>query len=178
MKEGSTMNIRDLIPWSRTGREVQVRREGGEEPGLAFPSDIDRMFDDFWRRFGLPMPSVWGDGNGAASGLVPRVDVRETEQEVEVIAELPGMNEADVDVSLAPGMLTIRGEKKSERDEEKEGYVLRERSFGRVERVVPVPDGLDLDSAKAVFKDGVLTVTIAKTAEARQAVKRIPVQRA
>jgi HSP20 family protein len=172
------MNIRDLIPWSRGGREVQVRREGREETALALPSDIDRMFDDFWRRFGLPIPGVWGDGNGAAGGLMPRVDVRETEQEVEVIAELPGMNEADVDVSLAPGMLTIRGEKKSERDEEKEGYVLRERSFGRVERVVPVPDGLDLDSAKAVFKDGVLTVTIAKTPEARRAVRRIAVQRA
>ena len=88
------------------------------------------------------------------------------------------MNEADIDVSVAPGMLTIRGEKKSERDEEKEGYVLRERSFGRVERVVPLPDGLDLDSPKAVFKNGVLTVTIAKTAEARQAVRRIAVQRA
>jgi len=172
------MHIKDLIPWSRGGREVQVRREGGQEPALALSSDIDRMFDDFWRRFGLPLPGVWSEGNGDASGLFPRVDVRETDQEVEVIAELPGMDEANVDVSLAPGMLTIRGEKKSERDEEKEGYVLRERSFGRVERVVPLPDGLDLDSAKAVLKNGVLTVTIAKTAEARQAVRRIAVQRA
>jgi HSP20 family protein len=172
------MNIRDLIPWSRGGHEVQVRREGGQEPALALPSDIDRMFDDFWRRFSLPIPGIWEGGDGPESGLVPRVDVHETDQEVEVVAELPGMNEADIDVSVAPGMLTIRGEKRSERDEEKEGYVLRERSFGRVERVVPLPDGLDLDSPKAVFKDGVLTVTIAKTPEARQAVRRIAVQRA
>lgn len=171
------MNIRDLIPWSRGGHEVQVRREGAPEPMLAFPSDIDRVFEDFWRRFGLPIPRPWGDGDGAESGVMPRVDVRETDNEVEVVAELPGMDEAGIDVSLAPGMLTIRGEKRSERDEEKEGYVLRERSFGRVERVVPLPDGLDLDSAKATFKNGVLTVSIAKTPEAQAAVKRIPVQR-
>ena len=171
------MNIGDLIPWSRGGHEVQVRREGAPEPTLALPSDIDRVFEDFWRRFGLPIPQLWDDGDGVGSGLVPRVDVRETDNEVEVVAELPGMDEAGIDVSLAPGMLTIRGEKRSERDEEKEGYVLRERSFGRVERVVPLPDGLDLDSAKATFKNGVLTVSIAKTAEARQAVKRIAVQR-
>ena len=53
------MNIRDLIPWSRGGHEVQVRREGGQEPALALPSDIDRMFDDFWRRFSLPIPGIW-----------------------------------------------------------------------------------------------------------------------
>ena len=94
-----------------------------------------------------------------------------------MVAELPGMDEADVEVSVAEGMLTIRGEKKSERDEEEKGYVLRERSFGRIERVVPLPAGLDLDSAKATFKNGVLTVTIARTAEAQAAVKHIAVQR-
>ena len=122
------------------------------------------------------MPGIWGDG--VAGGLMPRVDVRETDKEVEVVAELPGMDEADVDVSVAAGMLTIRGEKKSEREERRrKGYILRERSFGRIERVVPLPEGLDLDSAKATFKNGVLTVRIAKTAEAQRAVKRIPVQR-
>jgi HSP20 family protein len=171
------MNIRDLIPWSRGGREVQVRREGAPEPMLALQSDIDRVFEGFWRRFGPPIPELWEDGEGAESSLMPRVDVRETDNEVDVVAELPGMDEAGIDVSLAPGMLTIRGEKRSERDEEKEGYVLRERSFGRVERVVPLPDGLDLDSAKATSKNGVLTVTITKTPEAQAAVKRIPVQR-
>ena len=137
--------------------------------------DINRVFDNFWRSFELPM---LGTGNGGAgSGLVPQVDVRETDQEIEVIAELPGMDEADVDVSVAPGMLTIRGEKKSEREQEGDGYILRERSFGRIERMVPLPEGLDLDSAEATFKNGVLTVRIAKTAEAQRAAKRIQVQR-
>jgi HSP20 family protein len=169
------MNIRDLIPWSRGGREVQVRQEGAQDPMLALQSDIDRVFGDFWRRFGLPIPGIGGDG--VAGGLSARVDVRETDREVEVVAELPGLDETDVDVSVVEGMLTIRGQKRSEREEDKEGYVLRERSFGRIERMVPLPAGIDLDSAKATFKNGVLTVTIAKTPEAQAAVKRIPVQR-
>jgi HSP20 family protein len=118
-----------------------------------------------------------GDWNGGGvSAVVPQVDVRETDKEIEVVAELPGMDEADVDVSASQGMLTIRGEKKSEREED-EGYVLRERSFGRVERIVPLPDGLDIDSAEAKFRNGVLTVRIPKTADAQRAAKRISVQR-
>jgi len=176
------MNIRDLIPWghsrrepwSRSGQEVATRRDD-DDPMQALQLDINRVFDNFWRSFELPMP---GTGNGGAgTGLVPQVDLRETDKEIEVIAELPGMDEADVDVSVAPGMLTIRGEKKSEHEREGDGYLLRERSFGRLERVVPLPEGVDLDSAEATFKNGVLTVRIAKTAEAQRAAKRIQVQR-
>ena len=177
------MNIRDLIPWghgrrepwSRDTRAVATRRDDDDDPMRAFQLDLNRVFDDFWRRLELPMLGA-GDG-GAESGLAPQVDVRETDKEVEVVAELPGMDEADVDVSVAAGMLTIRGEKKSEREREGNGYILRERSFGRIERLVPLPEGLDLDSAEATFKNGVLTVRIAKTAEAQRAAKRIQVQR-
>lgn len=170
------MHIRDLIPWSRGGREVQVRREGADDPMLALQSDINRMFESFWRNFDLP--ALGNGGDGFVTGALPRVDVRETDKEVEVVAEAPGMDEADLDVSVAEGMLTIRGEKKAEREQEDQGYILRERSFGRIERLVPLPDGLDLDSAKATFKNGVLTVTMMKTPEAQAAVKRIQVQAA
>jgi HSP20 family protein len=177
------MNIRDLIPWSQSRREpwsqsrrqVAVRREGEADPVQALQQSIDRVFEDFWRTFNLPMLGDWGDG--LESAVVPRVDVRETDQEVEVVAELPGMDEPDIDVSVSQGMLTIRGEKRSEREEEDDGYVLRERSFGRVERIVPLPDGLDVDSAQATFKNGVLTVRIPKTAETQRAAKRISVRR-
>jgi HSP20 family protein len=169
------MNIRDFIPWSRGGREVQARREDRDDPMLALQSDVNRIFENFWRGFDLPM---LGDGDDSENGMMPRVDVRETDKEVEVVAELPGMDEADLDVSVSEGMLTIRGEKKEEREREDKGYVLRERSFGRIERLVPLPVGIDPDSAKATFKNGVLTVTIAKTPEAQSAVKRIQVQAA
>ena len=167
------MHIRDLIPWSRGGREVQVRRQSQDHPMLALQSDINRVFENLWRSFDLPMLGDNGDGFG--DGALPRVDVRETDKEVEVVAELPGMDEADLDVSVGEGMLTIRGEKKEEHEREEKDYVLRERSFGRIERLVPLPAGLDPDSAKATFKKGVLTVTIAKTPEAQAAVKRVPV---
>jgi HSP20 family protein len=105
------------------------------------------------------------------------VDVRESDSEVEVTAELPGMDEADIDVSVADGVLTIRGERKVEHETTERGYLRRERSFGVIERVVPLPPGLDPNSATANFKNGVLTVTIAKTPEARDTVKRIAVRR-
>jgi HSP20 family protein len=169
------MNIRDLIPWSRgDGREVTARREG-DDPMLALQSDINRVFENFWRSFDVPM--LGEDDGGLLDLSVPRVDIREGEREVEVLAELPGMDEDDVDVSIAEGMLTIRGEKKAEREEEEQGYILRERTFGRVERVVPLPDGLDLDAAEATFKNGVLTVRIPKTAESQALHRRIQVQR-
>ena len=103
--------------------------------------------------------------------------MHETDNEVEIKVELPGMDESDVDVSLADGVLTVRGEKKDEREKKHKGYVLRERSFGSVERIVPLPPGLDLDSATAAFKRGVLTVTIRKTAEAQAQTRRIAVRR-
>jgi HSP20 family protein len=170
------MHIRDLIPWSRGGREVQARREGADDPMLALQSDINRVFESFWRSFDLP--TLGNGGDGLVTGAMPRVDVRETDSEVEVVAEVPGMDEADLDVSIADGVLTVRGEKKTEREQEDKGYILRERSFGRIERRVPLPDGLDLDSAKATFKNGVLTVRMTKTPEAQAAVKRIQVQAA
>ena len=163
------MNIRELLP-SRSKREAPVRFRAGN-PMLEFQSAIDRAFDDFWRTLEVPTP----DGFAELAG--PRIDVRETDKEFEVVAELPGMDEKDVDVSVVEGALRIRGEKKSDREEEEKGWVVRERSFGRIERVVPLPEYLDLGSAEAKFKNGVLTVRIAKAPEAQAAVKQISVER-
>ena len=162
------MSIRDLLPLGRGKREM-LPRHNGPSPLGALQLDINRAFADFWRAFDLP-------GSGASSP-VPKVDVRESDSEVEVTAELPGMDEADIDVSVADGVLTIRGERKVEHETMERGYLRRERSFGVIERVVPLPPGLDPNSATANFKNGVLTVTIAKTPEARDTVKRIAVRR-
>jgi HSP20 family protein len=167
------MNIRDLIPWSRSGREAQTRREGAD-PIQALQSGIDRVFEEFWRSVELPMAGGWGAGAAA----LPRVDLRETDKAVEITAELPGMDEADVEVELAEGMLTIRAEKTAERAQEEKDYLVRERSLGAVERLVPLPAGLDLDSAQAALRNGVLTITIPKTAEGQGMIRRIPVKRA
>ena len=167
------MNIRDLIPWNWGKRQVPVRREQSQ-PLQSLQNDINRAFDSFWRGFDLPWPST----SSAWSISMPSVDVSESDKEIEVTAELPGIDEKDIDISLAEGVLTIRGEKKSEVEKKEKDYYLQERTFGSIERVVPLPDTIDLDSAIATFKNGVLTVKLAKKPEAAAATKRITVRRA
>lgn len=167
------MNIRDLIPWNWGKRHVPVRREQSQ-PLQSLQNDINRAFDSFWRGFDLPWPST----SSAWSISMPSVDVSESDKEIEVTAELPGIDEKDIDISLAEGVLTIRGEKKSEVEKKEKDYYLQERTFGSIERVVPLPDTIDLDSANATFKNGVLTVKLAKKPEAAAATKRITVRRA
>lgn len=102
------MKIRDLIPWNWGKRQVPLRREQSD-PLRALQTDINRAFDSFWRGFDLPWQSM-----SSWAMAMPNVDVSETDKEIEVTAELPGMEEKDIDVSGAEGVLTIRGEKKSE----------------------------------------------------------------
>ena len=144
--------------------------------------EIDQLFDDFgigtWRS---PFRSSFFDiepfrrAKAAFTGM-PAVDVTETEKGYKVVAELPGMDEKNIEVKIANGMLTIKGEKQEEKEEEKQDYYVRERSFGSFERTFPVPDGVDLDKVDASFKKGVLTVTLPKTAEAQKAEKKIAVK--
>ena len=151
-------------------------------PLRSLRQEIDRLFDDFgigtWRS---PFRSSFFDmdplrrAKAAFSGI-PAVDVTETEKGYKVVAELPGMDEKNIEVKIANGMLTIKGEKQEEKEEEKQDYYVRERSFGSFERTFPVPDGVDLDKVDASFKKGVLTVTLPKTAEAPKAEKKVTVR--
>jgi HSP20 family protein len=169
------MRVTDLIPWSRGRRDIAAAPGGDSmERFGVLQSDINRAFEEFWRRFEAPM--VAGRPPDIAGAGIPPVDIRETDKALEVRAELPGMDEGDVDVSIADGALIIRGEKRSERARESEAFTLRECSFGRVERVIPLPDGLDLDSAQADFRNGVLNVAIPKTTQTQSSAKRIPVK--
>ncbi|RUM24178.1 Hsp20/alpha crystallin family protein [Rhizobium vallis] len=167
------MRVTDLIPWkSARGYEPAVRSE--RDPIATLQNDVNRAFDDFLRLVNVPFSGLPASFLDNGSGI--QVDVAETDKEVKVSAELPGLDEADVDVKVRDGTLIISGEKKTDREAEENGYILRERSFGRVERRLPLPDGIDADAAKASFKSGVLTVTIPKTAESQSSSKRIPVQ--
>jgi HSP20 family protein len=172
MKEDD-MRVTDLIPWkSARGFEPAVRSE--RDPVAALQNDVNRAFDDFLRLFNVPFSGLPASFLDTGSGF--QVDVAETDKEVKVSAELPGMDDADIDVKVSDGTLVIRGEKKTDREVDENGYILRERSFGRFERTLPLPDGIDADAAQAHFKSGVLTVTIPKTAEAQSGSKRIPVR--
>ena len=155
--------------------ESRPRRQLG-----SLRQEIDRLFDDFgigaWRSpFRTFDMDPFRRAKAAFSG-VPAVDVTETEKGYKVVAELPGMDEKNIEVKIANGMLTIKGEKREEKEEEKQDYYVRERSFGSFERTFPVPDGVELDKVDASFKKGVLTVTLPKTAEAQKAEKKITVK--
>lgn len=171
------MAFRDLIPWGR--RPTEVARNGEGNPVLSLQREMNRAFDDFWRRFDEPFGALgWRNGGGLPSLAMPRTDVAETDDAIEVSVDLPGLEEKDVDVSVSGDVLTVRGERKNEREEERKGYYLSERSYGSFYRTVPLPPGVDRDNAKASFKNGVLTVTLPKTQEAQRQVKRIEVKAA
>jgi HSP20 family protein len=146
--------------------------------------DIDRLFDDFdggyWRS---PFHRSVFDiapfsGRQMSWPAVPAVDFMDTEKAYEVTAELPGIDEKNVEVKVANGVLTIKGEKQEEKEEKKKDYYLRERNFGSFERAFQVPEGVDADKIEASFKKGVLTVTLPKKPEAQKAAKKIDVKAA
>lgn len=160
------MAMRDLIPWGRQENRAPALF-GAEErsPFWSLRRDIDRLFDDF---FHAPMASF---GRGATMQW-PNVEVNQTETEIRITAEVPGMNEKDVELLIEDGVLTLRGEKKSETEDKDRGY--SERYYGRFERRIALPSGIDEENAKADFRDGVLTVTLPKSAEAEHG-RRIPI---
>ena len=166
------MAIRDLIPWNRR-RDLTVGHSSeGQNPFLALHREVNQLFDDFFRGFDLSpfdTPGRFFD----RSGGWPNIEVSETDREVKITAELPGLEEKDVDVQLANGVLAIRGEKKTETEDKDRRF--SERYYGRFERRIPV-DGIDENKVTASFKNGVLTVVLPKSAAAEANVKRIPIE--
>ena len=129
---------------------------------------MNNLFDSF---LGRASADIWDNGAGE---FMPQVDLGEMEKEVRLTAELPGLEEKDVEVVLTENTLTIKGEKKVEKEEEKRDYYHSERSYGYFNRTIAIPPEVDADKAKARFRNGVLRVTIPKKLEAQHARKRIP----
>jgi HSP20 family protein len=164
------MAIRDLIPWSGRGRELSTRSGEETNPFLTLHREMNRLFDDAFRGFDL---ARLGSGRvlDVATGW-PNIEVSETDKDVKVTAELPGLEEKDVEVELVNGVLAIRGEKKIETEDA--DRLFSERYYGRFERRIPV-DEVESDKVAASFKNGVLTVTLPKSPAAQQKVKRIAI---
>ena len=158
------MALRDLIPRNNGSREVSLHRNEAN-PFLALHREMNRLFDDAFRSFDVAPFSSQAMG-------WPNVEVNETGNEVKVIAELPGLEEKDVNLELRDGLLTISGEKRSETEDKERRF--SERYYGRFERSLPVDD-VDQDKVEASFKNGVLTVTLPKLPTAQQKVKRIAI---
>ncbi len=137
--------------------------------------EIDRVFEDFKQmrpRFDL------GEFANAGGPVVPRLDISESDDKVEVSAELPGVKEADIDVSVSGNILTLKGEKSASRDEEKKDFRLVERTYGSFARSVPLNFEIDPDGVSATFSDGVLTIAINKPQEVVAKTRKIEVKKA
>ncbi len=144
---------------------------GGNDPFLSLHREMNRLFDDVLRGTGVPAGS-----QGQSSNFVnASMNVSETENEIRITAELPGVTEQDIDVSLDDDVLTIRGEKKFERTDGKENFHFVERSYGTFQRSVRLPFPINPEQVQAHFENGVLTVTLPKTALQERS-RRIQVQ--
>jgi HSP20 family protein len=163
------MDIKSIIPFQ--GNRAAGRQRDEAHPLPALRREIDGVFDDFFRSFGFPMLA----NEMPVAKLMPRLDVSETEQEIQIQAELPGIDEKDVDVTLADDVLTIRGEKKTEQEKKERDYHLMERSQGTFVRSLRLPFMVDAGQVTAAFKNGVLTITIPKPKEVQQKTQKIAV---
>ncbi len=160
------MNWNEIIPWGRN-RSVAARQTSeASDPFVALHREMNRVFDDFARGFGLGTPSRFGFEAGW-----PHLEVTETDAEVKVVAELPGLDEKDVELSLSDGVLTLAGEKRSESD----GALYSERWHGKFQRSLNVGHDVDPDKVSAAFKNGVLTIALAKRPGAQSRVRRIAI---
>ena len=165
------MSVRDLIPWGRSNNRTPAPyRDDDRSPFLSLHREMNRVFDDFFRDFDMRLPMMGGVG---FNGGWPQVDLAETDKELTVTAELPGMEEKDVELLLQDGMLTLKGEKRSETEDKDRQF--SERYYGRFERHIPLGAEVQADKAEARFKNGVLTVTLPKNPEAQPKAKRIAI---
>ena len=162
------MRVRSMLPalWSDNRNEL--------EPFRMLQNEIDRLFTNFTTD--LPLIGRWS-GNGSGR-LAVQVDVAETEKAIEVKADLPGVSEKDIDVSLDGDMLTIKAEKKSDKEEKTKDYHLVERSYGTFERSMMLPFKADATKIDAKFEKGVLKLTVQKPAEAQTKMQKIEVKAA
>lgn len=148
---------------------VLARWDEDFAPMMPLRREMDRLFGDFFRGVGVPAAF-----NGAA--LTPHVDVKENDREITVTAELPGVAEKDVEVSISGDILTLKGEKKAEKEEKDGNYHRVERRYGSFHRSFTLPSEVDAEKVAAAYKNGVLTVTLPKSKAAREASRKIAVK--
>lgn len=165
------MSVRDLIPWGRSNNRAPVPyREDDRNPFLSLHREMNRVFDDFFRDFDMRLPMLGGAG---FNGGWPHIDMSETDKELTITAELPGMEEKDVELLLEDGALRLKGEKRAESEDKERQF--SERYYGRFERRIPLDAEIQADKVQARFKNGVLTVTLPKNPEAQPKSRRIAI---
>jgi HSP20 family protein len=146
-----------------------LRDEG--HPLDVFHRDLNRLFEDMWRGFDLPMLGE----DERLRAMTPTMDVAEDDDEIRLSVELPGMDEEDIEVLLSDDVLTIKGEKKAETEKSDKTHSYRERTYGSFRRSLPLEANIRTDKIDAHFDKGVLTITLPKIEEAKRKTRKIPV---
>jgi HSP20 family protein len=163
------MARKEIVPRRDSGKAVAPRREWAY-PFETFRKEMDRLVEDFFGGFDMPF------AGRRTEGFLPHIDVVDTDKEIKVSAELPGMDEKDVEVSLTKEALSIRGEKKEEKEEKGKDYYRSERFYGSFSRTVPLPVQIDTGKVVATFKKGVLTVRLPKSKQTIEETKKVAVK--
>ncbi len=172
------MAIGNLVPWrwgTLRGSDDDRSLDSFRTEMDALHRNIDRLFADAWGGSFAPslLSETWATGK-----ITPRLDVAENEKAFHVSVELPGMSDKDVAVTVDGRVLTIRGEKKEEKEKKDKETFRRERAYGAFRRTIELPDDVDSAKIEAKFKDGVLTIDLPRTQQAQERVKQIPVKAA
>jgi len=166
------MTIKDLVTRGRRGRHLPVRGEE-DHPFFSLQRQVNDLFDSFLRGFEL---APFREMDEWYAEFSPRIDVHEDDRKIEIAAELPGMDENDIEVSLAKDSITLIGEKKEEKEEKDKDCWHMERCYGSFRRVIPLPGEVESDKVKATFKKGILRVTLPKKATAEPVGRKIEIK--
>ena len=158
---------KDLVPGNFSRQTPSLFRDRFEEPFHALQQQMNRLFTGFFDDLKMESPQGM---------MFPRLDIKENDKELILEAEMPGMNEKDIDVTLSNNVLTLRGEKKQEKEEKEGQYYHVERSFGSFHRDIPLPCEIESDKVHASFKNGVLKIRLPKCPEVQKKAKRIEIK--
>jgi HSP20 family protein len=164
------MKVKNLLPV--VGKKNQNE---DDHPFYALQRDMNNMFDDFFGGFEMTPRGFFPSGK---AGFMPSVDVKESEKEFIIKAELPGVDEKEIEVTVTDDAVTINGEKKEEKEDKGKNYYYMERSYGSFHRVIPLAGEADPGKAEASFKNGVLNITIPKSQTAKAKGTKVPIKAA
>jgi len=167
------MTLYELLPTRKTRRSSQLAATDRVDPFAYLQRRTNHLFEDFFRDFAIEPSHAFAD---LSQGFVPRVDITETEKDLVISAELPGVDEKDVELSLDQGVLTIRGEKKQDTETKDEDYYCKETFAGSFQRSLQLPSEVDQEKAAAKFKKGILTITLPKVVQEKPTAKKIEIK--
>jgi HSP20 family protein len=183
------MDIKKLAPWNwfkkeqeQEGKMLPIRRRESNasysDPFLEIRQEIDRIFDNAFRGFGFPSIGFGRERNPATQSnwLKPTLDIAASDQEYSISVELPGVDEKEVQLELDNDTLKIKGDKRQEKEKKEKNYYRMERSYGSFQRTLSLPEDADQDKINAVYKKGIMEITIPRKAIPKTEVKQIEIK--